>query len=287
MIEKLRLKIEKETKITFSEYMELVLFDREYGVYENNELFGEDGFFITSPLVSKYFSQCIAKNYINIIKSVELDSIVELGPGNAALAIELLFYLKDKGCLPKKYYFYERSILLTKKQKRIMERAGLEKNVEFIWIDNFENFPKESFIIANELFDCIPTDLIKYKNNTFMKGYVDKSYRIIWEDYDFLSDSISSLLALPFDIPNNYIFEFSKEQYNIINSLDKFVNKAYLIIFDYGYSANELYIPDRMNGTVSCIRNHLSDFNPLTEIGDKDISSFVNFSYINNILAKV
>ena len=39
-----------------------------------------------------------------------------------------------------------------------------------------------------------------------------------------------------------------------------------------------------MHGTLACIKDHLSDFNPLEDIGEKDVSSFVNFSYLKNIL---
>ena len=39
-----------------------------------------------------------------------------------------------------------------------------------------------------------------------------------------------------------------------------------------------------MHGTIACIKDHLSDFNPLEDIGEKDVSSFVNFSYLKNIL---
>ena len=56
-----------------------------------------------------------------------------------------------------------------------------------------------------------------------------------------------------------------------------------MVIIDYGYASSEMYIKDRMRGTIACIKNHISDFNPMEDIGEKDISSFVNFSFISNI----
>ena len=35
---------------------------------------------------------------------------------------------------------------------------------------------------------------------------------------------------------------------------------------------------------MTCINNHISDFDPLKHMGQKDVSSFVNFSYLRNIL---
>ena len=281
--EKIKLKIKENKKISFSEYMEIVLFDKDYGFYENGKVLGEDGHFITSPLVSKYFSHCIAKNFIKVFEDEKLNNIVEIGAGNAELSKNLIIYLKNKKCLPKKYYFLDRSLHLINKQREIINELNLEESMDFIWVDKYEDLPNEAFIIANELFDCIPTDLIRYKKSCYQKAYIDESIRLIWEDFDFHSDKSLLSLSLPQNLPDNYIFEFSKEQNDTINQINQIIKKGFFLIFDYGYSANELYINDRNNGTITCIKNHLSDFNPLTDIGEKDISSFVNFSYLKNI----
>ncbi len=266
--------------------MEIALFDKKFGFYEKKRIFGSDGHFITSPSISKYFSHCIAKNFIHAFKDEKLGNIVEIGAGNANLAVTLLNYLKNKKYLPKKYYFLDKSLHLVKKQKEVINNLNLYESVDFIWIDKYEDLPYEAFIITNELFDCIPTDLIRHNNGSYQKAYIDESITLRWQDFDFYSDSSSTLLSLPKNLPNSYVFEFSKEQSNIIDQINKAVHRAIFLIFDYGYSANELYINDRMDGTITCIRDHLSDFNPLSDIGEKDISAFVNFTYLKNLFEK-
>ena len=284
--EKIKLKIKENNEICFSEYMEIVLFDKDYGFYESERVLGKDGHFITSPLISKYFSHCIAKNFIKVFEAEKLDNIVELGAGNAELPKNLILYLKDKKHLPKKYYFLEKSLHLANKQKEIINKLNLQESLDFIWVDKYEDLPNEAFIITNELFDCIPTDLIRYKNSCYQKAYIDENINIIWKDFDFYSERCVHSLSLPKNLPNDYIFEFSKGQNDTITNINQIMDKAFFLIFDYGYSANELYINDRNSGTITCIKNHLSDFNPLTEIGGKDISSFVNFSYLKNLFEK-
>ena len=66
--EKLKLRIKEDKNISFSEYMEIILFDKDYGLYEKGQVLGQEGHFITSPLVSKHFSHCIAKNFIRVFK---------------------------------------------------------------------------------------------------------------------------------------------------------------------------------------------------------------------------
>ena len=282
--EKLKLRIKEDKNISFSEYMEIILFDKDYGLYEKDQVLGKEGHFITSPLVSKHFSHCIAKNFIRVSNDEKINYILEFGAGNAELARDLILYLKKKKCLPKRYYFLEKSSKLTKIQKKAVDALELGESVDFIWINKYEDLPSEAFIITNELFDCIPTEIIKHKNNLFHKAYVNDEFKISWQEYDLFSEIQAKYLSLPSELIDNYLFEFSPAQYDIINNISRYIDKAYFLIFDYGYSANELYIDDRMNGTIACIKDHLSDFNPLEDIGEKDVSSFVNFSYLKNIL---
>lgn len=284
--EKLKLKIKKNNNMSFSEYMEMVLFDKEYGFYQKNQIFGADGHFTTSPLISKYFSHCIAKNFIHALKDEKLDNIVEIGAGDASLAVNLLNYLKGKKHLPKKYYFLDKSHHLVKKQQEVINNLTLNESIDFKWINKYEDLPNDAFIITNELFDCIPTDLIRHNSGSYQKAYIDESIKIVWKDFDFYSDKSSASLSLPKNLPNNYVFEFSKEQNYIVDKINRVIHKAIFLIFDYGYSANELYINDRMNGTIACIKDHLSDFNPLSDMGEKDISAFVNFTYLKNLFEK-
>ena len=264
--------------------MEIILFDKDYGLYEKEQVIGKKGHFITSPLISGHFSRCIAKNFIRVSREENISYILELGAGNAELARDLILYLKKKKCLPKRYYFLEKSSSFIKKQKKVIDTLELGESVDFIWINKYEDLPSEVFIITNELFDCIPTEIIRYKNSLFQRAYINDAFEISWEEYDLYSEIPAKYLSLPDKLIDNYLFEFSPAQYQIIDNINRFVDKAYFLIFDYGYSANELYIDDRVHGTLGCIKNHLSDFNPLEDIGEKDVSSFVNFSYLKNIL---
>ena len=264
--------------------MEVVLFDSEHGFYENKKIFGKNGHFTTSPLVSKYFSHCIGKNFVEVSKQNKINNVVEFGAGNAKLATDLILYLRNQEHLPEKYYIFEKSSCLVEAQKETIKNHDLDKSCNFTWIKDYNELPSEAFIIANEFFDCIPTDLFRRKDNHYQKAYINDCLELTWQKYDLHSELSVDYLSLPSNLPNNYVFEFSSGQFDIINNVSRFIDKAYFLIFDYGYSANELYIDDRIDGTITCIKNHLSDFNALSEVGNKDISAFINFSYLRNIL---
>lgn len=273
----------KKKGIRFSDYMEFILFDKEYGLYENHEILGKKGHFITSPLVSKQFSYCIAKHYI---KETKLDSIVELGGGDASLACDLISYLNNQNELPKKYIFFEKSDYLIKKQKSIINEKSINKIVDISWISDFEDLPSEAFIISNELFDCLPTDIIKHVPGGYKQAYINEDFKIDWKEFNVESDLPFTDLDLPKYLPYNYIFEYSHAQSDLINEISRFLDRAYFLIFDYGYTSSELYLKDRLFGTIACIKNHVTDFNPLSDVGMKDVSAFVNFTYLKNIFCR-
>ena len=100
-----------------------VLYDTKLGYYSLKQPFGKKGDFITSPNISKLFSEMIG---IWLVSSWELFgkpqkfNIVELGPGDGSLTKSLLNTFKrfPKFNLAKKIYLYEKSNYLKKIQKK-------------------------------------------------------------------------------------------------------------------------------------------------------------------------
>ena len=60
--------------------MEIILFDKDYGIYEKDQVIGKEGHFITSPLVSKHFSHCIAKNFVKIYNDEKIEYLFPYQP---------------------------------------------------------------------------------------------------------------------------------------------------------------------------------------------------------------
>ena len=51
-------------------------------------------------------------------------------------------------------------------------------------------------------------------------------------------------------------------------------------LLDYGFPEAEYYHPQRAMGTLICHRAHRSDSDPLSDLGEKDITAHVNFTGI-------
>ena len=109
---KLELKIEEDKRISFSDYMEMILLIKNM-VFMREQVLGKEGHYITSPLVSEHFSQCIAKNFIEVYKQEKLENIIEYGAGNAKLALDLIQYLKNRQTFTNKILFLKNHLVLS------------------------------------------------------------------------------------------------------------------------------------------------------------------------------
>jgi SAM-dependent MidA family methyltransferase len=65
-----------------------------------------------------------------------------------------------------------------------------------------------------------------------------------------------------------------------MRTLAERLQRGAAFFIDYGFPDAEYYLPERRGGTLMCHRAQRSDTDPLVDIGDKDITSHVNFSAI-------
>ena len=285
-------KIELNQKILFSEFMNLSLYHPDYGYYTNkSNIFGDQGDFITSPITSSMFGECISNEFINIIRSLKKPSILELGGGDGSLAISMCKHLKKNKSLPDKYIILEISENLINYQKeRVKKEFPNDYNI-FKWITNLEDIKINGLVIANEFFDALPTERFRINNSKLETLYIEsnnQSFNYIWDESsnDFANELSKAKNNHNIDFSDGYISELNLNNSKWIKAIDKCVDTGVLFVIDYGYASQEYFLHDRSDGTLVCIHKHKSNFDPLSNIGNQDISSFVNFSHLKNLSLK-
>jgi SAM-dependent MidA family methyltransferase len=65
-----------------------------------------------------------------------------------------------------------------------------------------------------------------------------------------------------------------------VRTLAQRLERGLVLLIDYGFPEAEYYHPQRSGGTLMCHRAHRADADPLSDVGDKDISVHVNFTGI-------
>jgi len=282
--------ITSKNKIPFSEFMDIALFHKEYGYYTNkSQIFGSEGDFITSPITSSLFGESISNEFINLNSVAQPMSILELGGGDASLAISLVKNLAKIKSLPEKYIILEISNNLIEVQKRKIKKEIPELYELFLWVDNLENQKIKGLIIANEFFDALPSERFRMRNgkveNLYIKNH-NNNFEYTWfPATELLKKELStaknnhSIL-----IPENYISDINLQYRRWIENLENCLESGAIFIIDYGYNTKEYFLEERNEGTLVCIYNHKANFDPLSHIGQQDLSTFVNFSHLTNII---
>ena len=104
------------------EFFQSVLYDSKIGYYNSKNPLGLRGDFITSPKISRLFSEILAIWIISVWEvfgKPKNFNIIELGPGDGTLMKIFLEVLKDlEFNNSKRIYLYELSTFLKKKQKK-------------------------------------------------------------------------------------------------------------------------------------------------------------------------
>ena len=259
-----------------------VLYDKKFGYYTNNCTLGKKGDFITSPKISKLFSEIIAIWIISawqILGKPKYLNVVELGPGDGSMIKDMLSVFKKfpEFNSSKKISLYEKSDLLKKIQKKNINSSKV------YWLDNLKNLRNGPVVFfGNEFLDAIPIKQFKViKGQLFEKYYSIKMNGKIEEVFKKASKkdaadimSYKSLRKLKFV---EYPKEGLKELKKIIKKITKL--KGCLLMIDYGY------LGSLNKDTYQSVWKHKK--NPLLHnLGKADITSLVNFSLLNEYFIK-
>ena len=61
------------------------------------------------------------------------------------------------------------------------------------------------------------------------------------------------------------------------------IGRGFVITIDYGHTAQDLYGPDRSDGTLLCYYSQMTSEDPYTKIGEQDMTAHVDFSSLATI----
>ena len=281
LLEKL---IYKKKIIPLDKFIDIALYDKQLGYYENKKIFSRDGDFITSPFVSSIFSEMISiwiVSYWIYLKKPKKINILELGPGNGLMINQIINSLKKIKTFDTKFniYLHEKSESLIKVQK---ENLNNYKNI--VWIKNINKIKQyPTVIIANEFFDAFPIKQFFKINGNWHEQCISFKDNIKKKIYykNKISNNILKKYSKFFNINKSKIIEYPVKIENYLNSISKIIkkNNGIFLTFDYGYS-------DIVGkNTLRAIKKHkIVDL--LKEYTDCDITFDINFNILKNIFKK-
>ena len=161
---------EMDGSISFSKFMDMCLYDPNDGYYSSQfNQFGKHGDFYTAPMLGQTFAITLTKQIEQCFSEVR-ENILEIGAGNAQLAIDVVLSLNERGIHLNNYFILEKSQELKQYQlQALKEKLPIELFKKITWVEEFvDQF--NGVIIANELFDAIPADVF----SSFEKEIMEK-----------------------------------------------------------------------------------------------------------------
>jgi SAM-dependent MidA family methyltransferase len=285
LVDKIIKKIATSGAITFTEFMNLALYDSEYGYYKSElKKLGADGDFITAPEISPLFSKCIAEQFIKLTSSVPNAAIFEFGAGSGKMAVDILLHLQAANKLPEKYFILEISPHLIKQQQSYITEKIPQLLPKIAWLSTLPaNNSFTGMVVANEVLDAMPIQIFKIHADTIFEAYVKNNNDILqisWQDAD--PKLQQKVLALNITTSEAYISELNPMITSWLQAIYDFMHKGIVLLIDYGYEQSTYYHPTRSMGTLMCHLAHHAHGNPLIYPGIQDITAHVDFTAVAN-----
>ena len=277
------MKINRESNLPLDKFIEFALYDKDAGYYMKKNPFGKEGDFITSPNITRLFSEIIAIWVITFWKSIGLPkkfNLLELGAGNGEMMKVIIATLKNfPECYDNcNFQIHEKSTFLVNQQ---------QENLKFdnvTWVDNINKINSyPTIFLANEFFDALPIKQFFKKKKDWFERFVDLKKIHKAEFKDYVTDIKKIEKNLKFEISKNQkIIEYSPVSFEYLKNICKIIKKndGGILIIDYGYLNSKMY------ETLQAVNNHgYSDV--LKDIGDSDITYNINFNLFEKFVGQI
>ena len=288
--------------LPFACFMELALYCPKHGYYETKkDNPGRRGDFYTSVGVGEVFGQLLASQFaewLEELRNAERGAgIVEAGAHDGRLTGDILGWLqanRPELFEQMEYWIIEPSAVRREWQKETL--ADFAPRVR--WLSRFNDSIRLRFngvIFSNELLDAMPVHRFGWdaKNRKWFEwGVTLNGEKYVWAKISAPHSALctpqldlpSTILHLPSSLleslPDGYTIEVCPAAESWWREAANFVGCGKLMTIDYGLTADELFSPGRLNGTLRAYHRHQVSSDLLANVGEQDLTAHVNFSVI-------
>ena len=264
--------IEYNGKITFAEFMNLVLFSSPYGYYYSGQNIGQRDYF-TSPTAHPLFGALIAvqlKQIWEIMDKPKPFYVIEFGAGDGILGKDIVKYSKSLG---EKFADYISYVSLDY-QPSVIPFSG----IDFVKSSGIPFRDVEGCFISNELFDSFPVHRFVKDSGKLKEIFVGLEANNLVEIIDEPSTPMLEMALRELELPEGFRGEVNLAVDGWLDALSNTLLRGIVLTIDYGYLAQDLYSEERSRGTLRCYYKHTIGSNPYDLLGLQDITSHVDFT---------
>ena len=280
--------------IPFIRFMELALYHPQFGYYmrrpdgPNYERIGWSGDFYTSADVNSILGRALAvqmRQMDRLLGGPTPFTVVEMGAGNGLLARDCLaaIYAAQDGLASRiRYVLIERSAAMRELQDQNLKPWLSEPSI-VTWVEDLDGLAPQSvtgLFFSNELVDAFPVHRIQVRAGQAEELCVDYRDGQFVECLRPLSTTLLDqyLQRLHITLPEGYRTEVNLQAIDWMEQVAQRIDRGFAVTIDYGHTAQDLYGPDRRNGTFLCYSQQLTNEDPFNRVGEQDMTAHVDFS---------
>jgi len=289
LVAEIRARLEREGRMTFRDFMEMALYHPRHGYYRSpREKMGRAGDYLTSPEVHPLFGHMVGRQLAEmweVLGSPARFDLLEMGAGNGLLARDVLRWaqrLHPAFLKALTYRIAETSLALVERQRQTVEALGLRLGRKVTWEP--DEVPAVSSVsgclLSNELVDSFPVHRVAVEGGELLEVYV------VWREGRFqeeLGPPSTPELAAYFERLGLLPGEGCRAEVNLaalvwMRRVAAALARGFVLTFDYGHEAGDLYAPWRRDGTLLCFYRHNPSSDPYARVGKQDMTAHVDFT---------
>ncbi len=271
--------------------MELALYHPRQGYYAAASALptGRAGDFFTNVSVGALYGEMIGrrlwKTWIEDLARTEKFTLIEQGAMDAQFAVDLLSWarvVKPDFFAAIDYGILEPFAPNRERQRTQLAEAGLETKVR--WASDWSELPEKSIIgavFSNELIDSFPVRQVVHRAGQWRERFVTWAE----ERFAFVEEAASSELTAEIarlEIPplEGYLAEINLRAAEWMRIVAARLERGIVLTVDYGFPRELLYAPERAQGTLQGYRAHQRSDDPLSAVGQQDLTTHIDFTML-------
>ena len=276
--QEIRRRIRKDGPITFREFMELALYWPQGGYYTTRSASTD---YYTAPSAHPAFGALICLQLYQMWKHLDEPQpfwVVEPGCGNGLLSRDITQFSKQ---LPSGFGRSLRYVVLERNPWLKVNVTGTtEERLDWVAAVGLPFRDVEGVVLSNELLDALPVHRVRMERGQLQEVYVTLEEEVLAEELAPLSTPAlpHRLQRVGASLQDGWEAEINLSIDDWASEISACLRRGFVITFDYGRPASDLYSADRPRGTLTTFRNHVQTDSPLRHVGYQDITSQVDFT---------
>ncbi|QWD28283.1 SAM-dependent methyltransferase [Polynucleobacter paneuropaeus] len=276
--------------IPFSRFMQMALYEPGMGYYSAGaHKLGAGGDFTTAPELSPLFGAAITNTLLPVLEGLKsnglVSKILEFGAGTGKLAEAILNRLHELGFSLDAYEIIEISPDLASRQQLRLSHLITDQGSSTAchWLDTLPQ-DYQGVIIANEVIDAIPCDVIIFENGFwYWRGVTSENTQFVWKTGKPVDQNELPEILLSGNFPEGYTTELHPQAQAWMREVAQQLNTGLFLTLDYGFPESEYYHAQRQDGTLIAHHRHHVIPDPFHLPGLCDLTTHVEWVQLARI----